>query len=384
MNGYTGLAEENGVLLVGVADGVARFVDGRTELAYPSPPGVRPLPAQVLLRDRDGGLWMATYGRGLVHFHDGRTDVFTGADGLSSDRVGEIFEDREGSVWVRTADGLDRFRDAAVPTYAASQTFSNDAVTSILAATDGALWVATLDGLNRWQQGHLTVYREQHRPTQPGVREVVASGFPERGHALFQDAKGRIWVSDRRAVGYLDSDRFVPVLSGFGPGTFVKGIIDGTRGDVWISTTEHLTRIGPNVTKETFLWSALGVTNRSFVAAVDPERGGMWLGLEGGGIAYLDDGRTAARYSVADGFGRGSMNHLRADPDGTIWAATEGGLSRIRNGRVVTLDSRSGLPCDHVLWSMPDNAGSVWLFMPCGLLRVPDAEMQAWAARSEG
>src|SRR5262249_12540808 len=80
--------------------------------------------------------------------------------------------------------------------------------------------VATFDGLNRWQSGRLTVYREQHGPTRPGVREVVARGFPERGHALFQDARGRIWVSDRRGAGYLDGDRFVPVWRrrGRGPG----------------------------------------------------------------------------------------------------------------------------------------------------------------------
>src|SRR5262249_33575996 len=60
-----------------------------------------------------------------------------------------------------------------------------------------------------------------------------------------------------------------------------------------------------------------------------------------------------------------------------------GGLSRIKDGGVATLDSRAGLPCDATLWSLPDDVGSVWILMPCGLLQVPMAEMQAWVSRVE-
>src|SRR5262249_39979769 len=35
-----------------------------------------------LLRDRDGGLWIGTHERGLIHVYNGRTDVFTKSDGL--------------------------------------------------------------------------------------------------------------------------------------------------------------------------------------------------------------------------------------------------------------------------------------------------------------
>ena len=54
--------------------------------------------------------------QGLLHLHQGRIDRFSVTDGLSGDFVTNIFEDREGNVWVSTEDGLDRFREFAVPT----------------------------------------------------------------------------------------------------------------------------------------------------------------------------------------------------------------------------------------------------------------------------
>jgi signal transduction histidine kinase len=74
------------------------------------------------------------------------------------------------------------------------------------------------------------------------------------------------------------------------------------------------------------------------------------------------------------------VNDLRFDPDGTLWAATQGGLSRLKNGRVATLTSANGLPCDSVHWVLEDDAHSFWLYMTCGLVRIARTELDAWAA----
>ena len=60
-----------------------------------------------------------------------------------------------------------------------------------------------------------------------------------------------------------------------------------------------------------------------------------------------------------------------------------GGLSRIQDGRVLTLTSRNGLPCDMVHWMMEDDADSVWLHLACGLVRITRAEFDAWASDPE-
>jgi PAS domain S-box-containing protein len=64
-----------------------------------------------------------------------------------------------------------------------------------------------------------------------------------------------------------------------------------------------------------------------------------------------------------------------------LWAATEeGGLSRIKDGRISTLTSRNGLPCDTIHWSMEDDDRSLWLYTGCGLVRITRGELDAWVA----
>jgi signal transduction histidine kinase len=57
---------------------------------------------------------------------------------------------------------------------------------------------------------------------------------------------------------------------------------------------------------------------------------------------------------------------------------TNGGLSRIRDGRVLTLTSKNGLPCDGVHWSIEDDEHFVWVYMPCGMVRIARSELDAW------
>jgi len=84
--------------------------------------------------------------------------------------------------------------------------------------------------------------------------------------------------------------------------------------------------------------------------------------------------------AAAGGLAKGRVNDLRLDRDGMLWAATEGVLSRLKDGRVSTLTSRNGLPCDAAHWVMEDDAQSLWLHTACGLTRIARQELDAWAA----
>src|SRR6202030_143002 len=164
---------EDGALLIATTGAVMRLAEGKAEKVCPSPSARQGFRVLRMLRDRDGGLWVGPAGRGIVHIHHGRTDVFSEFDGLSGDDIYDLFEDREGNIWVATINGLDRFHELPVVTYSRKQGLSDIPWGGVLAAKDGSVWFATLDGLNRLNQHNVTTYH-QHRAA-GGTLEIVGS-----------------------------------------------------------------------------------------------------------------------------------------------------------------------------------------------------------------
>jgi ligand-binding sensor domain-containing protein len=358
----------DGALLIATLGGIRRLVDGK-DTAWPLPGVVGSLAVNKLLRDRNGGLWVGTIDRGILHVHEGHTDAFTQSDGLSGNHIGSLFEDREGDIWVGTADGLDRFREYAIPTMTTKQGLSNGNVMSVLAARDGSVWLATLDGLDRWKDRQITIYRRQN-------------GLPDNiVNSLFEDSGGRIWAGTPSGVAYFGNGRFTTV-SGL-PRQDVSAIAEDRPGSIWISEGQAFFHLVEGRVVEQIPWDRLGRKGRALALIPGGSEGGLWLGFAGGGIAYFREGQIRLSYTAADGLGEGRVEGLELDRDGTLWAATESGLSRLKNGRALTLTGRNGLPCDNVHWMMEDDAHSAWLYTACGLARIARTELDAWASDSK-
>ena len=384
----------DGGILIARHDGILKLKNERAE-AYPLPAGLNMRP-QRFFRDRDGGLWIgAAVDKGLLHIHEGRTDLFGPAEGLSGGSISCFFEDQEGSVWIGTGDGLDRFRDFAVPTFSVQQGLASHGIAAVLAATDGSLWVGTSHGLNRWNKRQITVYRKRGENSASGAlpshvhtgttadlsstaREIIDDGLPKDFIAsLFQDDAGTIWVGSGAGLSFFKAGRFLPVASI--PAGVVFSMAADPAGNVWVSHPDGLFRLFRGCLTERIPWAQLGRRQAANALLYDAVQGGLWLGFLDGGVAYLKDKQLRASYGEAEGLARGVVYGLSKDGNGAVWAATDGGLSRIKDGRVLTLTSENGLPCNTVHWMVEDNAHSVWLNLACGLVRIPRSELDAWA-----
>ena len=183
------------------------------------------------------------------------------------------------------------------------------------------------------------------------------------------------------SFGYLQNDRFIPI--GAVPGGYVLSIVEDTARDIWIVNWQRgLIRLRDEAVEQ-IPWAALGHTDHAVAAIADPRQGGIWLGFDQGGIAYFSGDRLSAAYSAENGVGAGQILDLRFSADGALWAATQGGLSRLKGGSIETLSSKNGLPCDTVHWSMEDDDQALWLYTACGLVRIARSEVDTWAAAVE-
>ena len=325
-----------------------------------------PLTAVTVLRDRNGGLWIGTIAHGLMHSYADKTSTFTHSDGLSSNLVYALFEDREGTIWVGTSGGLDRFRDLPVTSLSLPSSAN-----SVLAARDGSIWIGTTDGLDKWEHGRTTIYRRRSNP-----------GLPDDDiQSLFEDERGHIWVSSPRGLAAFETGKFTAMRSV--PAGTKNAIIGDNHGGLWLSLfgtgkDYGLVHLVDGKIIEQVSWRKVGGGPGTGLLS-DPE-GGVWTGLLSGGMAYFRAGQIRHQPLSDDrGVARKVLDVWR-DRDGSIWAATENGLSRIKNGRVATLTTANGLPCDTVHWIIADDLSSYWLYTRCGLLRIARTDMDAWTA----
>jgi ligand-binding sensor domain-containing protein len=195
--------------------------------------------------------------------------------------------------------------------------------------------------------------------------------------SLFQDSRGRLWISTTQQVGYLKDNRFIPVTSTT-DGRLLD-IAEDSVGDIWMADQQGgLLHMSGNKLVERISWASLGHKDFALSLAADPLHGGLWLGFFEKGISYFSGGKIRQTVTTADGLGAGAVSNLQIEKDGTLWAATENGLSRMKGGRFITLDRKAGLPCDAIHWMIRDDDRSLWLNTQCGLLRLTNSEIDTW------
>jgi signal transduction histidine kinase len=116
--------------------------------------------------------------------------------------------------------------------------------------------------------------------------------------------------------------------------------------------------------------------------AVDPKDGAIWVATGGTLLRFLE-GRWQSTYTSRDGLGEGNVADVIVDSDQAVWAATDHGVSRLKNGRFVTLNAANGLPCDTVHTLVEDEDRALWLYMACGLVRISRADLDSWLKTKE-
>jgi len=142
----------------------------------------RKLSISQVFVDRRNTLWIGTQDEGLYRLREGKVSRLRRADGLSSDTVQSLFEDREGTLWVVTTQGIDAFRDLRVASISSREGLSADLANGVLAARDGTIWINAWHSLDAWRDGKVTSL-------------TAGKGFPgEEVSALFEDRSGILWV----------------------------------------------------------------------------------------------------------------------------------------------------------------------------------------------
>ena len=319
-----------------------------------------------VLIDRKGSLWIATHGDGLRRVPNpsrirGRAvaqfgpeaEQFTEKDGLLSNVVWDLLEDKEGNIWVASDRGLERFREGSLVPFV---TRGGNRPRSVFAARDSSVWIAAFATKEITRIG-------------PRGRDDVHEP-PCWCYRMAQDSLGNVWAFE---------DTMVVRFHGLTPR---RVWLEGPRllspdamtidpsGTVWLTDQAlGLARIVHNRLEPVVPATEIG----RFLGLASDRNGRIWVGSLGRVILYDHEKLTV--FGAAEGVKAGQITDLYEDHAGTMWAVGAGGIHKFEGGRFRTLSERQELPGRGVFGITEDNTGGWWLATRAGLLRLAPNEL---------
>lgn len=155
------VVDRRGILWVGTVDGLNRFDRTRDEFIrykhdYRDSNSLSNSNITALRVDSRGNLWIATWGGGLNRYDDStdKFNIYQQKDGLSSNILLGLLEDRQGSLWLSSDKGLTKFdpQSGRYHVYNVSDGLQGNEFTlgACGASSSGDLFFGGLNGLNRF------------------------------------------------------------------------------------------------------------------------------------------------------------------------------------------------------------------------------------------
>jgi len=418
-------------LWIGTTGGLMRFDGSRfVTFDHENTPELKENSVFALMTSRDGSLWIGTEGGGLVRYQADKFRAYGMREGLSDGFVRALYEDRNGIIWVGTDNGLLRFSGDrfvrvdgvdGVPSiavhaiaedhegslwvggsrllklsaggmheYHLEGSASQNRVKSILETSDHTVWVGTVSGLNRIRPGSSDFERVEGikgtvrvlRQTSDGTIWIGMIGqgmrFTANGQFIamtapdslpsntvlnvFEDDEKNLWIGTQAGVLRLTKTpvRIVPLPhsedSDFGT------IYMDRDGTIWVVSTDVF-RLRNGVA-EPYAIPGLGHIP---VRNVYRSRGGaLWVGTDGDGVLRVD-GNQIMRLTVKDGLVNNFVRAFLEGRDGSMWIATDEGVSRWTPHGLTNYQMRDGLSYFSTRALLEDRNGDIWIGTDRGL-----------------
>jgi signal transduction histidine kinase/CheY-like chemotaxis protein len=373
---------KDGLVMVPTDKGLAIRRDGAWSV-IDEQRGLRTATTSAVLEDRQGSIWIALIGGGMARWLGyGEWEAWTKKQGLPSDLIWSIRRDRKGALWVGTSQGLARLEERGPPrTWTRKDGLGGDNVRWLGETSDGAMWAVVkpgsvtridsatgqihlfgpaeglpcetthrgfIDHLDRlWVATTCGVFRSDQPSASGRFRLIAQPASLERGAwALAEDHQGTIWITNRDGLWRLSEGRWRqyrknegllsdnPYIPRIGPDDalwlhhrFDAGIEKVEfSGDRIVRSTPVLPADTSSVEVTAFHdFDALGHLWRGSANGASVMAGGSWryLTTEDGLIWNDTDGEA-----------------FWADPDGSVWIGTSGGLAHYRppNGGLPKLE----------------------------------------------
>jgi len=318
-------------------------LDRKGLTAYREPDGLSSSKLNSICEAQDGSLYISNGDfyvskLGQSGFQTVKLRVAPSAKSLWTSR--SAFLDSKGEWWAMTTEGLFRFpavegfaslsKRTPLAVYTNREGLKSDSVFQVFEDKRADLWVSTRGiarecGLARWSRSENKFYTFSEK-----------EGFPPResATAFAEEENGNLWFGfyEGGLARYKDG-RFMFFEGGKGlSGAVVLDLLVDRRGRLWVASARGLYRVDDTNSEHPEFSSYTtndGLSSNNIRTITEDSAGDIYAGTVRGVDRLSPDTGRVKHFTVNDGLASDFVVDSRCDRNGVLWFATMDGLSKL-------------------------------------------------------
>jgi ligand-binding sensor domain-containing protein/signal transduction histidine kinase len=383
--------DQEGYIWIATPNGVDKYDPNRKVfIKYGNTEGLSDININALGIDHEQKIWAGTMTGFLYYFDQNRDkfipyDVYNDRrDQFNVNRINAISVDKDGSLWLATYGGglISIQRNGKIIQY---KNKSNDLtslayneILSLCVEENGNIWIGTenygLDYFDRKSNKFI------HYIYNPNDRSSISSNSI---HSIYKDTEDRLWVGTfHTGLNVVDKyhEKFnyyrnVPSQINSLSNNSVTCFVEDRKGNLWIGTDGGGINYFDRKYKTFSHYSynpqdKNGLSSNAVLALYLDNNENLWIGTWAGGLNVLNTKTNQIRYYTTENSALSNNNifSLLSDGKDTIYIATGGGGLNIldkKSGNIsvyrANTDDMNGLLNDFLLTLYRDKKGDIWI-----------------------
>ncbi|MCK5876719.1 MAG: response regulator, partial [Candidatus Marithrix sp.] len=383
-----------GTLWIGTGDGLERYDREHDKFIHyqndpQNPHSLSNNTIWSIYEDNQGFLWIGTKGGGLNQF-DRQTGRFVRYQhdpqnpySINHSSVWPIYQGKDDTIWIGTVGGgLDKFdiqQQRFTHYLLDAENIGNlsNTIAYIYEDKIGTLWVGTLNGLHKFDREQEKFTSYYHNPSN------VGSLIHRAVWAITEDNYGRLWIGTGGGLNLFDRDTetFTQITDRSNNLKVVFSLLYQNDSKIMWVGTEGGGLSYFNLESEKFIhykkepnnYSGLN-NNEIFSIYVDNENV-IWVGTAHGGLnKFAQSGVTHYQHNLHDpnSISNGEILAIHEDKNGILWIGTYGGgLNRFDREQFILYkkepENINSLSSNYILSIHSDQADNLWVGTRDGL-----------------
>ena len=277
--------------------------DGTSFTKFTKEEGLDSYDAFDVWEDRNGSIWIASTHFGVFQYpesaelkiEDKVFNHFTTKNGLVHNRSMCIYEDIAGGIWIGTQGGISYYDGKNLPNkqlefrnFTIKDGLTNNSINTIMEDKSGKIWVGT--------RGTLSIFDPLAKPKPNKVifTEITNSQGKafENIWSILEDKKGNIWLGGQHGLWRYDGNSFTNLTT-----VSVISIYEDKKGTVWFTHGANAThKTGFSYYDQKSLLGSDPKATQVFIGGgmlwgmIEDKDGTIWVGKLNGVLRY--DGKS--------------------------------------------------------------------------------------------